>query len=88
MTPMIDVVFLLLVFFVCASIGRDPEKLLSTPLSGGAVDAAEIDPLDQPLGDVRVTLARDGETTTATVADTVHRDPRTLEAQLVALAAG
>ncbi len=86
MTPMIDVVFLLLVFFVCASIGRDPEKLLSTPLSGGAVAAAEIDPQDLPLGDVRIQLVRDGDTTTATVAATVHHDPRTLEAQLVALA--
>ncbi|MEQ9410599.1 MAG: biopolymer transporter ExbD [Fuerstiella sp.] len=36
MTPMIDVVFLLLVFFVCASIGQKPESLLPAELSSGA----------------------------------------------------
>ncbi|MEX0701140.1 MAG: biopolymer transporter ExbD [Planctomycetales bacterium] len=39
MTSMIDVVFLLLIFFVCASIGRIPEKLLPTELAAGAVSA-------------------------------------------------
>lgn len=36
MTPMIDVVFLLLVFFVCASIGQTPDKLLPAVLQAGA----------------------------------------------------
>ena len=35
MTPMIDVVFLLLVFFVCASVGQVPDALLPTRLSAG-----------------------------------------------------
>jgi biopolymer transport protein ExbD len=36
MTPMIDVVFLLLVFFVCASIGQTPDKLLPATLNAGS----------------------------------------------------
>ncbi len=35
MTPLIDVVFLLLIFFVCASVGQAPESLLPTELSDG-----------------------------------------------------
>jgi biopolymer transport protein ExbD len=47
MTPMIDVVFLLLVFFVCASVGQLPDSLLPAELGPG-VTAAEVDlpPLD------------------------------------------
>ena len=43
MTPMIDVVFLLLVFFVCASVGQSPDSLLPAELSPGAT-AAEVEP--------------------------------------------
>lgn len=42
MTPMIDVVFLLLVFFVCASIGQRPDFLLPADLAEGQ-SAAETD---------------------------------------------
>jgi biopolymer transport protein ExbD len=67
MTPMIDVVFLLLIFFVCASIGQQKELLLSTPISGGAVQA-ETPPenLEQPKPDrVYLKLLRiDGSTVT------------------------
>ncbi|MCR9198622.1 MAG: biopolymer transporter ExbD [Planctomycetaceae bacterium] len=38
MTPMIDVVFLLLVFFVCASVGQKPDTLLPATLSEGATE--------------------------------------------------
>ena len=34
MTPMIDVVFLLLIFFVCASIGAVREDIMPTRLVG------------------------------------------------------
>ncbi len=40
-TPMVDVVFQLLVFFVLASGGRVAEQTLSTVLSPGNVAAAE-----------------------------------------------
>jgi biopolymer transport protein ExbD len=39
MTPMIDCVFLLLIFFVCASVGRIAESLMSVDLSSGSVEA-------------------------------------------------
>ena len=39
MTPMIDVVFLLLVFFVVASIGQKPEAQLPAELGRGETDA-------------------------------------------------
>ncbi|HCK54980.1 MAG TPA: hypothetical protein DIC23_17315, partial [Planctomycetaceae bacterium] len=41
MTPLIDVVFLLLIFFVCASTDQVRESLLPTELSGGAIEASE-----------------------------------------------
>jgi biopolymer transport protein ExbD len=44
MTPMIDVVFLLLIFFVCASVGRIRESLLSIDLSRGEVESAQAAP--------------------------------------------
>ena len=67
MTPMIDVVFLLLIFFVCASIGQQKELLLSTPISGGAVKSeAPPENPDQPKPDrVYLKLLRiDGATVT------------------------
>lgn len=39
MTPMIDVVFLLLVFFVCASVGQRPDQLLPAILGQGNTDS-------------------------------------------------
>jgi len=41
MTPMIDVVFLLLIFFVCASSVRLKELLLPTPLAAEVVEAPQ-----------------------------------------------
>lgn len=52
MTPMIDVVFLLLVFFVCASVGQIPDALLPAELSNGSstteVEIPPTDPLEEP----------------------------------------
>jgi biopolymer transport protein ExbD len=52
MTPMIDVVFLLLVFFVCASVGQIPDALLPAELAEGNTSTeVEIPPseiLDEP----------------------------------------
>lgn len=46
MTPMIDVVFLLLVFFVCASIGQKPDTLLPATLAEGNTQTdVELPPL-------------------------------------------
>ena len=45
MTPMIDVVFLLLIFFVCASVGQTADSLLPTELAAGGV-AAKLPPIE------------------------------------------
>lgn len=47
MTPMIDVVFLLLVFFVCASVGQMAESLMSVDLSSGNVTATDVTPVEK-----------------------------------------
>ncbi len=41
MTPMIDVVFLLLVFFICASVGSTADKLLPAELNGNGTTSIE-----------------------------------------------
>jgi biopolymer transport protein ExbD len=63
MTSMIDVVFLLLIFFLCASAGRRSESLLPADLGGGdgapgAVQAAAPALLDEVW--IAVTLGANG----------------------------
>ena len=41
LTSMIDVIFLLLIFFVCTTDFREPEKRLPTNLGSGAIAADE-----------------------------------------------
>jgi len=52
MTPMIDVVFLLLIFFVCASVGQVRESLLPTRLSQGSIDSVQSDQQDEPTENI------------------------------------
>ena len=47
MTPMIDVVFLLLVFFICASAGAVSQKLLPAELQGASARTAAAEPSGQ-----------------------------------------
>ena len=65
MTPMIDVVFLLLVFFVCASVGQTPDRLLPATLSAGETEAqivTEPDPQENwDHQQVRVHLSAAGD---------------------------
>lgn len=50
MTPMIDVVFLLLVFFICASIGGTADSLLPAELKGNSEPAVDVPaPRDEPI---------------------------------------
>ena len=65
MTPMIDVVFLLLIFFVCASIGQTKELLLSTPLAAGslATENPPTVPPEQRRDKVYLKLLRVGDQT-------------------------
>lgn len=72
MTPMIDVVFLLLVFFVCASIGQKPDRLLPAELAAGTTESkVEIPPEDPdaiPSQEVRIQLKRDSLSGELTIA--------------------
>jgi len=63
LTPMIDVTFLLLVFFVCTTKALDKQALLRADLSerGGAGAGGEALALDEPP--LRIELARDGAST-------------------------
>ena len=64
MTPMIDIVFLLLIFFVCASVGQVQESILSTELAAGSIESPKAPQPVQPLGEVWLNVRRtiDGET--------------------------
>lgn len=90
MTPMIDVVFLLLIFFVCASIGQIRESTLSTPLAAGSIEAADATEAPKPLGEVWVRLARRGAgeaaVTTAEVNNQLYEDWERLRGTLRELA--
>lgn len=69
MTPMIDVVFLLLVFFVCTASFRPLEQLLPTNLSlpGGVASEIVLDPWEQELEEVVIKLTRQGDTLVWTI---------------------
>ena len=68
MTPMIDVVFLLLVFFICASVGTVVDDLLPAELSGTteAPDSTTATPAqerwDHPLIQIRLVSGPTGMT--------------------------
>jgi biopolymer transport protein ExbD len=65
MTPMIDVIFLLLIFFICTASFRSPERNLPTHLlwRGSVRSEVEVDPEVIDLGEIVVKLIRhDGHT--------------------------
>jgi len=63
MTPMIDVIFLLLIFFVCTASFRNEEvlPLPYPPLPGTIETAARIDPLEEDLDEIVVKLLWRGD---------------------------
>ena len=63
MTPMIDVVFLLLIFFVCASVGQVRESVLPTELVAGSIESLQAPQPPPPLGEVwlKVLHTSDGQ---------------------------
>lgn len=90
MTSMIDVVFLLLIFFVCASAGQVRESLFPTELSAGAIEAQEFRRQPKPFGEVWLYLRRvDGDRTVVQVneAGEFYADFGLLQRQLELLAA-
>jgi biopolymer transport protein ExbD len=86
---MIDVVFLLLIFFVCASIGQIRESHLPTPLAGaGSVEVSQAVETPPPLGNFWITLQREADgSTTATLNERQFRDWVQLRSVLHQLAA-
>ena len=63
MTPMIDVIFLLLIFFISTSSFQPPEEVLPTNMSlpGSSSETVAIDPLEEDLDEIVVkVLWRDG----------------------------
>ncbi|MDA0588977.1 MAG: biopolymer transporter ExbD [Planctomycetota bacterium] len=89
MTPMIDVVFLLLIFFVLASAGQVKESHLETPLSGGSVETTEKVDTPKPLGEVMIKLTINAATgrTVAELNDQRYDDWNELRGILRQLAA-
>lgn len=90
MTPMIDVVFLLLIFFVCAAAGTVQEKVLATDLaSSGGIDAHVPPPEREPwIVEMWLRLGRDAAGRLGVdVNGTAYSDLDRLEQQLTALAA-
>lgn len=86
MTPMIDVVFLLLIFFICASARQMREALLPANLPAGAIESAHAAPavqVDQAF--VKLKRRADG-TTIAEMNGTDYATVELLESQLRALA--
>jgi biopolymer transport protein ExbD len=65
MTPMIDVVFLLLIFFVVASIGQKPDAQLPAVMAPGVTETEiELPPpdIDQlPATDIQIRLSQSAE---------------------------
>jgi biopolymer transport protein ExbD len=85
MTPMIDVVFLLLIFFVCASVGQTADALLPTELAAGGV-AAELPPIEpQQIERLWMKLLRQGDRTVAELNGTVHPNLDDVSAVLTGL---
>ncbi|MBA3315830.1 MAG: biopolymer transporter ExbD [Planctomycetota bacterium] len=85
MTPMIDVVFLLLIFFVCASVGQTADALLPTELAAGGI-AAELPPIEpQEIERLWMKLLRQGDQTVAELNGTVHPNLDDVSAVLVGL---
>lgn len=86
MTPMIDVVFLLLIFFICASARQSREALLAANLPAGSIEAAQaVVPIQIDQAFVKLKRQLDG-TTIAEINGTDYPTIESLETQLRALA--
>lgn len=87
MTPLIDIVFQLLIFFVCATTGHLREFLLPTDLAGGGV-AAQVPqkPPEAPVSKVRIHLRLDGDVTVTEIEGTAYRPEDNVRGVLFTLA--
>ena len=90
MTPMIDVVFNLLIFFVVTAVGSAPEKLMPADLPASGAIVSQVDPLEREawVTDVWLKLSLADQTNTLQVDmnGTVYQDLNLLKSNLRALA--
>lgn len=87
MTPMIDVIFQLLIFFVCASAGQTVESHLPTELAAGSVDSAAPIEVERPFGEVWLRLKHRADgVTLVELNDREYSDEPSLRKTLLALA--
>lgn len=91
MTPMIDVIFQLLIFFVCASAGQMVESHLPTELAAGSVESAVPVIVERPFGEVWLRLRRKGDAgdeniTVVELNNRKYSDEASLRTTLLALA--
>lgn len=86
MTPLIDVVFLLLIFFICASTGHLREMLLPTDLAAGEIGTQAPRVSEPSLGEVRIKLRREFDQTVYQVEGREFRDVEPLREMLSLLA--
>ena len=89
MTPMIDIVILLLIFLVCAAAGAISESLFSTPLApGGVVESPRGGEKKAWVTELWLKLRRSeqGDRTIVALNDRDYDDVALLEAQLKTLA--
>ena len=65
MTPMIDVVFLLLIFFVCTASFQIAEAVLPSPLATGGTTAVQLPPelTEVPLDRLLIEVSQEGRST-------------------------
>lgn len=87
MTPMIDVVFLLLIFFISASANQIREFLLPTELATGSIESTESEPQEKPLGEVWLKLKRLDDQTIVELNDREYAQFDQLKQTLTELAA-
>jgi biopolymer transport protein ExbD len=86
MTSMIDVVFLLLIFFVCAASGQIHESQLATDLAPGSIESTEIVDAPKPLGEVWLRLKQRAGGTVVEVKEREYEDFASLQETLALLA--
>ena len=86
MTPLIDIVFQLLIFFVCASTGHLRELLLPTDLTGGGTRSTVPADPQAPISQVWIRLRVEGAVTITDIEGTSYRPGDELRRTLFALA--
>lgn len=85
MTPMIDVVFLLLIFFVCTASFQISEPILISPLTTGVAAAAEVS-AEPELERVLIAVIQHNSEVILTVNNQLCASPAQLSKLLAALA--